>query len=191
MRRPPVCLSRRASKGMDTQLLLNLNDGQTVRNIEGNNFTLLINGSIFMTPLHAAQFTSPRKIDKMIHQQFRVIDLLTWTTLIAALFATYMLDTQYPRYFMIVAVPFAFIVSLIRQPITLPRMWTSLLFTVLLSSWLGWLSVVILAATFSRPGLSFIYLLGISLIVSFFASVFVPCLIGSLREKPRDPGAGT
>ena len=127
----------------------------------------------------------------MIHQQFRVIDLLIWTTLIAVLVAMYMMDTQYPRYFMIVAVPFAFIVSLIRQPITLPRMWTSFLFTVLVSSWLGWLSLIILAATFSWPGLSGIYLIGISLIVSFFASMVVPCLIVNLREKPCDPGAGT
>ncbi len=43
---------------------------------------------------------------------------------------------------MIASVPFAFIVSLIRQQFTSPRMWTSFLFTLLVSSWLGFLSPV-------------------------------------------------
>ncbi len=142
----------------------------------------------------------------------RVIHLLIWTTLIAGLFATFMkyanvhmivtprdfgvleywvLYMNYEIAHMIVPVPFAFIVSQICQPITSPRTWTSFLFTVLLSSWLGMLSIAIGWAMFSWPGLSGLYLIGIGLIVSIVASAVVPRLIGSLRKKPYDPGAGT
>lgn len=120
----------------------------------------------------------------MIHQQFRIIDLLTWTTLIAANLATFMMGNPY---YMIAALPCAFIVSLIRQPFTSPRMWTSFLFSVLLSGWLGVLSFVILLVTFSWPGMSGVIAIGISLIVPFFASMVVPCFIGSLREKKCAP----
>ena len=139
----------------------------------------------------------------------RVIHLLIWTTLIAGLFATSMyanvrmivtdrdrgvlefwvMYMNYEIFLMIVAVPFAFIVSLIRQPITSPRMWTSFLFTVLLSSWLGMLSIAIGWAMFSWPTLSGLFLIGIGLIVSLVASAVVPRLFGSLRKKPYDPGA--
>ena len=142
----------------------------------------------------------------------RVIHLLIWTTLIAGLFATSMkyanvhmfvtprdfgvleywvLYMNYEKVHVLVPVPLAFIVSLVYQPITSPRMWTSFLFTVLLSSWLGMLSIAIGWVTFSWPGVSGMCLIGIGLIVSIVASAVVPCLIGSLRKKPRNPGAGT
>ena len=140
----------------------------------------------------------------------RVIHLLIWTTLIAGLFATSMkyvnvqmnvvhrdagvlefwvIYMDYQKVHMIVAMPFAFIVSQICQPITSPRMWTSFLFTVLLSSWLGMLSIAIGWAMFSWPTLSGLFLIGIGLIVSLVASAVVPRLFGSLRKKPHDPGA--
>jgi hypothetical protein len=141
----------------------------------------------------------------------RVIHLLIWTTLIAGIYATFMkyvnvqmnivhrdagvlefwvLYMNYEIVHVFVSVPFAFIVSQICQPITSPRMWTSFLFTVLISSWLGMLSIAIGWAMFSWPGLSGLFLIGIGLIVSIVASAVVPRLIGSLRKKPYDPGAG-
>lgn len=135
----------------------------------------------------------------------RVIHLLIWTTLIAGLFATFMkyvnvqmnvmhrdagvleflvLYMDYAKVHVIVAVPFAFIVSLICQPITSPRMWTSFLFTVLLSSWLGMLSIAIGWAMFSWPNVSGLFLIGLGLIVSIFASAVVPRLFARLRKKP-------
>ena len=142
----------------------------------------------------------------------RVLHLLIWTILIAGLFAMIMkfvnvqlnvmdrdegvlefwvLYMNYAKAHVIVSVPFAFVVSQICQPITSARMWTSFLFTVLLSSWLGMFSIAIGWAMFSWPALSGLLLIVIGLIVSIVASVFVPRLFGSLRKKPFDSGAGT
>lgn len=96
----------------------------------------------------------------------------------------WVLYMNYEMVHVLVPVPLAIIVSLVYQPITSPRMWTSFLFTVLLSSWLGMLSIAIGWAALSWPGLSGIALIGIGLIVSIVASAVVPYLIGSIRKKP-------
>ncbi len=140
----------------------------------------------------------------------RVIHLLIWTTLIAGIYATFMkyvnvqmnivhrdagvlefwvIYMDYQKVHVFVSVPLAFIFSRICQPITSPRMWTSFFFTVLLSSWLGMLSIAIGWAMFSWPTVSGLFLIGTGLIVSLVASAVVPRLFGSLRKKPYDPGA--
>ncbi len=101
-----------------------------------------------------------------------------------------MLYLSYEKVHVLVPVPLAFIVSLAYQPITSPQMWTSFLFTVLLSSWLGMLSIAIGWAMLSWPNLSGLCLIVIGLIVSIVASAVVPCLIGCLGKKPYDPGLG-
>jgi hypothetical protein len=85
---------------------------------------------------------------------------------------------------MIVAAPFAFVVSLIRQPITSSRMWTSFLFTVLASSWLGYLSTMLLMATGKFPGMGAIAA-GMGMVVSYFASIMLPFFTGSLRNAKK------
>ena len=126
--------------------------------------------------------------------QFRILDLLAWTTMIAILCASYLLaaliDPPNHRWIhailfvcVIASVPFAFIVSLIRQRITSSRMWTSFLFTLLVSSWLGFLSAVILMATGNFPGTGGIVCAGMGIILSMLISIAVPCFISSLRFK--------
>ncbi len=126
--------------------------------------------------------------------QFRILDLLAWTTMVAILCASYLLapliDPPNHRWIhailfvcMIASAPFAFIVSLIRQRITSSRMWTSFLFTLLVSSWLGFLSAVILMATGNFPGTGGIVCAGMGIILSMLISIVVPCFISSLRFK--------
>ena len=73
----------------------------------------------------------------MRHQQFHILDLLTWTIIIAVLCASYLLAQLIDppnnrsirailRFCVIASVPFAFIISLIRQPIFSSRMWSIL-----------------------------------------------------------------
>ncbi len=126
--------------------------------------------------------------------QFRISDLLAWTTMVAILCASYMLAPliEPPNhrsihailfYCMIASVPFAFIVSLIRQRITSSRMWTSFLFTLLVSSWVGFLSAEIPIKRGFFPGMGALVAAGMGIILSMLCSIVVPCFISSLRFK--------
>ena len=124
--------------------------------------------------------------------QFRISDLLVWTTMVAILCASYTLAPLIdPPNFrlcrtilltcMIASVPFAFIVSLIRQPITSSRMWASFLFAVLVSGWVGCLAAEIPIKNGYFPGMSALIAVGMGMILSMVSSIVVPCFIASLR----------
>ena len=129
----------------------------------------------------------------MSRQHLRIIDLLTWTTLVAILFASFtvapLMDppnsgslVQLLTHCMIASIPLAFIVSLIRQPILSPQMWTSFLSTVLLASWVGFLSAVIPSQKVNFQGLGILVVAAMGMIVSMFTSYVAPWFIGSLRK---------
>lgn len=131
----------------------------------------------------------------MRHQQFHILDLLTWTIIIAVLCASYMLAPLIDppnnrsirailRFCVIASVPFAFIISLIRQPIFSSRMWTSFLFTVLVSSWLGFLlSEMLIMQTNCFQGMGALVAASMGMILSLICSVLIPCFFSSLRFK--------
>ncbi len=124
--------------------------------------------------------------------QFRISDLLAWTTMVAILCASYLLapliDPPNHRsilailcYCMIASVPFAFIVSLIRQRITSSRMWSSFLFTVLVSSWVGFLLAEIPIKMGYFPGMGALVAVVMGMFYSVVSSILVPFFIASLR----------
>lgn len=132
----------------------------------------------------------------MNHEQYRIIDFLTWTTLIAMILGSFKLATFVSSlngselsallaYCLIASVPFAFIDSLIRQPMRSSRMRTSFLLAVLISGWMGILIaefLIQIIGNFQGRGSTSAAVMG--MIVAIFSSATVPRFIASLRRKP-------
>lgn len=124
------------------------------------------------------------------------MDLLTWTTLIAMLLGSFKLASIVSSLAgreagallascLTASIPFAFIVSLVRQPIKSSLIRTSFLLTVLVSGWVGILvAELLIRIDGNAQGKGSPFATVIGMIYAIFSSATNPHFITSLRKRP-------